>query len=59
MTTDHRAELQALLVRAADQEVRRQAARQRGDRDAEQAAEDEIRALWRRHAEIEERERVA
>jgi hypothetical protein len=44
---------QALLVRAATAEAARQAARQRGDADAELAAENELRALWRAHADLE------
>jgi hypothetical protein len=44
---------QALLVRAAEQEARRQAARQRGDTDTERAAENELRELWRAHADLE------
>lgn len=44
---------QALLVRAAEQEARRQAARQRGDTDAERAAENELRELWKAHADLE------
>jgi hypothetical protein len=44
---------QALLVRAATAEARRQAARQRGDVEAERAAENELRELWRAHADLE------
>jgi hypothetical protein len=44
---------QALLVRAAEQEARRQAARMRGDTAAERAAENELRELWRAHADLE------
>lgn len=50
---DRAAELRAILTRAADAEARRQAARDRGDGPAEAALEEELRRLWRRHAEIE------
>jgi hypothetical protein len=43
----------ALLTKAAEAEARRQAARQRGDAEAERQAEDELRQLWREHAELE------
>jgi hypothetical protein len=51
--TDVEAELRALCTRAAEAEARRQAARDRGDHHAEAALEEELRRLWRRHAEIE------
>jgi len=41
-----------LLVRASEQEARRQAAKQRGDVDAERAAENELRRLWRAHSDL-------
>jgi hypothetical protein len=44
---------QALLVRASTAEAARQAARQRGDVEAERAAENELRELWRAHADLE------
>lgn len=53
MTDAQRNELQALLVRAAASEAQRQAAHARGDTLAEHAAEDELRAAWRRHTELE------
>lgn len=48
-----RNELAALLVRAAVAEERRQAAKACGDAQAAAALEDELRALWRRHGELE------
>jgi hypothetical protein len=54
MTTDDaRRELHALLVRAAETEAARQKAIRAGDILAVQALENELRRLWRRHAEIE------
>lgn len=53
MSDAARAELQALLVRAAIAEAARQDARKRGDTVAERALEDEIRQLWARHADLE------
>jgi hypothetical protein len=50
---DLEAELRALCTRAADAEARRQAARDRGDHHAEATLEEELRRLWRRHAEVE------
>lgn len=44
-----------LLVRAATAEAARQAARQRGDVDAERAAQHELRLLWAAHADLEAR----
>jgi hypothetical protein len=51
-------EMQALCVRAAEQEARRQAARQRGDVAVAEAAERKLAALWRRYGELD-RERAA
>ena len=59
MTDDARAEKQALCTRAAEQEAKRQAALQRGDWFTQHECERELRALWRRHSELEARERVA
>lgn len=59
MSDATRAELQALLVRAATLEAQRQAASKAGDAQAQQGIEAELRALWRRHADLERRERVA
>ena len=53
--TDCDAELRALLTRAAIVESERQRARERKDAPSEAAAEHELRALWRRHSEIEGR----
>jgi len=46
-------ERQALLTRASEQEARRQAAQQRGDLEAAQAAERELRRLWSRYQELD------
>jgi len=51
--TDHHAELQALLVRAATVEAARQAAQQRGDWPAVAGHETELRELWRAHSDLE------
>jgi hypothetical protein len=51
--TENENELQALLTRAAEQEARRQAARERGDTQAVWAAERELQKLWRRYGELE------
>jgi hypothetical protein len=60
VTDAERNQAQALLVRAAEQEARRQAAHARRDWPAVASAEAELRALWRQHAELERRaERVA
>lgn len=53
MTDSQRNELQALLVRAAASEAQRQAAQARGDTLAVRAAEDDLRQLWARHADLE------
>jgi len=47
-------ELHALLVRASITEAARQAAKARGDTRAETALADELRQLWRQHAELKE-----
>lgn len=52
MTDEQRNEMQALCVRAVEQEAKRQAARQRGDVAAAEAAERELAALWRRYGEL-------
>lgn len=58
--TDRDAELRALLTRAADAEARRQAAHAEKDWPKLAQCEAELRRLWARHAEIEQRaERVA
>jgi hypothetical protein len=59
MTDDQRSELRAILTRAATCEAQRQAAREQRDWPSVAALEDELRRLWRRHAELEARERVA
>lgn len=51
--TDLRAEMQALLTRAADHEARRQAARDRGDELAIRQHEDELRRLWARYVALD------
>jgi hypothetical protein len=56
---DRHRELQALLVRAAQAEAARQSAVARGDIPARDACERELRDLWRRHGELERRDRVA
>jgi hypothetical protein len=53
--TDTRRELQALLVRAAQVEAARQSAVARGDTAARDAAELELRRLWREHSALEQR----
>jgi hypothetical protein len=53
MTDAKRNELAAILGSAAVTEERRQAARSRGDNLAEHALEEDLRALWRRQAELE------
>jgi hypothetical protein len=45
-------ERRAILTRAADQEARRQAARERGDLIAMADAERELARLWRRFGEL-------
>jgi hypothetical protein len=47
-------EQRAILTRAAEREAARQAAVSRGDAAAARAAEDDLRALWRRFALIVE-----
>ena len=42
-----------MLTRASEQEARRQAAQQRGDLEAAQAAERELRRLWSRYQELD------
>ena len=56
---DARSELAALMTRASIAEAQRQRARERGDWHVEAQAERELRALWKRHAELEAIERVA
>jgi hypothetical protein len=51
--TDLRSEMQALLVRAADQEARRQAAADRGDAMALREHEAELRRLWARYVALD------
>lgn len=51
--TDQRAEMQALLTRAADHEARRQAARDRGDLLAVRQHEDELLRLRARFVELD------
>jgi len=46
-------ELRAVLTRAAQAESRRQEAERSGDQRARDAALDELRELWRRHADLE------
>lgn len=53
MTAEHRAEACALLTRAADLEARRQSALKKGDDAVVVAIENELRELWRRHADLE------
>lgn len=53
MTESERNLLRALLTRAATLEVQRQAAVQRGDTAARDAAERELRELWREHQRLE------
>ena len=57
--TDTRAEMRAILTRAATCEAERQAAQERRDSPAELAAERELRDLWKRYGELERAERVA
>ena len=57
--SDVYSEIRNLLTRAADLEARRQDARTRGDRQAEHAAEAELRQLWRRYEDLERQERIA
>ncbi len=45
-------ERQAILTRAAEQEARRQSARERGDVQAERQAERELVRLWWRFGEL-------
>lgn len=54
MSDEQRAELQALCVRAADAEAKRQAAIARGDVQAVQEAECELSRLWSRYVDIEQ-----
>jgi hypothetical protein len=51
--TDVEAELRAILTHAATVEAQRQAARDHDDAPAMAAAERELAALWRRHADLE------
>jgi hypothetical protein len=51
--TDLRAELQALLTRAADTEARRQLARDRVNELAVRQHEDELRRLWARYTALD------
>lgn len=51
--TDHRAELQALLTRAADMEARRQLARDRGDELAMRQHEAELLRLRARYMALD------
>ena len=53
MTDATRAELQALLTKAATLEAERQAAVQRGDAVAVEALMIELIRLWSRHADLE------
>jgi hypothetical protein len=46
-------EIRTLLIRAAEQEARRLAAKERGDTDAELRALLELRELWKRYGELE------
>jgi hypothetical protein len=50
---ERRFESQALLVRAADLEIKRQSARRRGDLDLEQHFHDELARVWERVCELE------
>lgn len=47
------AEQVAVMTRAAEQEMRRQAAHSRGDAQSERAAEAELRRLWARYLELD------
>jgi hypothetical protein len=47
--------MQAILTRAATLEAQRQAARDRGDLAARDAAERELAALWRQYMDLERR----
>ena len=51
--TDNEIELRALLTRAAEQEARRQSAREAGDQWGQYQAERELAALWRRYGQLE------
>lgn len=51
--------VRALLVRAADAEASRQRAVRDGDHVRAAALEAELRELWRAHADLEQRERIA
>ena len=55
MTDDIRFAIKAVLVRAADMEARRQAAIQRGDDTAREAAERELQQLYHEHQQLEAR----
>jgi hypothetical protein len=57
--TEREIELRALPVRAAEQEPRRQAAKDRGETQARWAAERELQRLYRRLGEIERLARLA
>ena len=59
MIAEPETELRALLVRAAEQEARRQAAKERGETQARWAAERELQRLCRRFGEIERLARLA
>lgn len=51
--TDTQAEQKAILTRAADVEMQRQAARAAFNLDHQRRLEDELRRLWGRYAELE------
>jgi hypothetical protein len=53
MNESQRAEAQALLVRAADLEGQRQAARRAHNVEHEQRLANELRRLWARYAALE------
>ena len=59
MSDEQRAELQALCVRAADQEAKRQAAIARGDVQAVRECEIELSRLWSRYLDIEQQQAAA
>jgi hypothetical protein len=50
-----RSELRALLTRAADCEASKQRAKRDGDLVRVEALEAELRKLWSRHADLEQR----
>jgi len=55
MTEADKTEMQALCVRAADQESRRQAALASGDHHAVREHELELSRLWARYVDLEHR----